>query len=265
MEKKYYGDDMMDKKVTPIQVNGLEIGGDKIIKIAGPCSVESRDQIINTAIELKKAGVDILRGGAFKPRTSPFDFQGLGEEGLKLLREAGDLIGVPVVTELMDAASLDMVYQYTDIIQIGSRNMHNYALLKAVGETDKPILLKRGMSATIKEWIMATEYIKMGGNESIILCERGIRTFDTYTRNTLDLAAVPIMQGETGFPVIVDPSHGTGIKALMKPMSMAAVACGAKGIMLEVHIEPEKALCDGEQSLTPEEYASIVRDLKTIK
>lgn len=244
-----------------VKVGDAVFGGDKPVLIAGPCSVESREQVIQTALQLKSFGFDVLRGGVFKPRTSPFDFQGLGIEGLKYLREAGDLAGVPIITEVMDEHNIEAMAEMADILQIGSRNMYNYPLLKAVGRAKRPILLKRGMSATIREWIMAAEYIAQYGNTEIILCERGIRSFDNYTRNTLDLAAVPIMKKETGLPVIVDPSHGTGIRELMMPMSRAALACGADGLMLEVHHEPENALCDGPQSLTPQEYGELIKNL----
>jgi len=246
-----------------VKVRDLEIGNPgKPIIMAGPCSVESREQIFQTAKAVKAAGAHILRGGVFKPRTSPYAFQGMGKEGLLLMREAADAVDMPIVTELMDESNLDLVYKYADIIQIGSRNMFNYSLLKVVGELDKPILLKRGMSATIQEWILAAEYIAASGNKDVILCERGIRTFDTYTRNTLDLAAVPILKMETGLPVIVDPSHGTGIRELVEPMSKAAMACGADGLMIEVHIDPDNALCDGPQSLTPEQFGKLVQAIK---
>jgi 3-deoxy-7-phosphoheptulonate synthase len=246
-----------------VSVGDIKIGGDNPkVMIGGPCAVESREQILEIALFLKKIGVSVLRGGVFKPRTSPYDFQGLGIEGLKYLREAGDKVGLPIVTELMDEKHLDIVGKHADIIQVGSRNMYNYSLLKALGSIEKPILLKRGMSATIKEWIMAAEYIAAYGNTNIILCERGIRTFENYTRNTLDLAAVPIMKKETGLPIIVDPSHGTGIRQLIKPMSKAALACGADGLMIEVHPNPDKALSDGEQSLTLEEYEKILNEIK---
>ena len=248
-----------------VHVKGLDFGGEKPIIIAGPCAIESRDMMIESALKLKQIGVDALRGGAFKPRTSPYDFQGLGEEGLKYLREASEVTGLPVISELMDEKSIELVCRYADIIQIGSRNMHNYSLLKAVGELKKPVLLKRGMSATIREWIMAAEYIAHHGNLSIILCERGIRTFETYTRNTLDLSAVPIMKQETGLPVIVDPSHGTGRRDLIRPMSLAALAAGADGIMVEVHKTPEKALSDGQQSLDFEQYESLVEAIKNAR
>lgn len=244
-----------------VKVGSIAFGGDKPVLIAGPCSVESREQIIETALQLKEVGFDVLRGGVFKPRTSPFDFQGLGLDGLKFLREAGDKAGVPIITEVMDEHNIEAMAELTDILQIGSRNMYNYPLLKAVGKVKRPILLKRGMSATIKEWIMAAEYIAQYGNLDIILCERGIRSFDTYTRNTLDIAAVPIMKKETGLPVIVDPSHATGIPELILPMSKAALACGADGLMIEVHHDPANALCDGPQSLTPSEFAKLKKKL----
>ncbi|QZY54817.1 3-deoxy-7-phosphoheptulonate synthase [Crassaminicella profunda] len=258
----------MNKKVLTgesitISIKDLKIGSNyPPIFIAGPCSVESREQILKTALSLKEIGVHILRGGVFKPRTSPYDFQGLELEGLKYLREAGDAAKLPIITELMDEKNMDIVLEYADIIQIGSRNMYNYSLLKALGNINKPILLKRGMSATIKEWVMAAEYIAAYGNKNIILCERGIRTFENYTRNTLDLAAVPIMKKETGLPIIVDPSHGTGIRELINPMSKAALACGADGLMIEVHPNPEKALSDGHQSLTIEEYKKLFDEIK---
>lgn len=260
---------MKDKKVLTgeeiiVKVGKLNIGGDNPpVLIAGPCAVESREQVLEIALALKEIGVDILRGGVFKPRTSPYSFQGLGLKGLEYLKEAGEKIDVPIITELMDEKNLDAVLEYSDIIQIGSRNMYNYPLLKTIGGVDKPVLLKRGMSATIKEWVLAAEYIAAHGNKKIILCERGIRTFQNYTRNTLDLAAVPIMKKETGLPVIVDPSHGTGIRELVLPMSKAAMACGANGVMIEVHTNPKSALSDGFQSLTTQQYKEVVEALKT--
>lgn len=238
-----------------IQVKDILFGGDRPVIISGPCSVESREGILDIAIKLKSIGVDVLRGGVFKPRTNPYDFQGLGYKGLEYLKEAADSIGVPFITELMDESALNVFVDCVDIIQIGSRNMYNYSLLKALGKTDKPVLLKRGMSATIQEWIMAAEYLASEGNANVILCERGIRTFDRYTRNTLDLSAVPIMKNETGLPVIVDPSHGTGRRELIIPMSKAALACGADGLMIEVHPCPSEALSDGHQSLDYSDYA----------
>lgn len=240
-----------------VKVKHLTFGGDRPLWIAGPCSVESRDQLMETAAALQKQGADLLRGGVFKPRTSPYAFQGIGFEGLEFLKEASEAYNLPVVTEVMDDSHLDAVCEYCDILQVGSRNMYNYELLKKLGKVDKPILLKRGMSATIHEWIMAAEYLAAYGNPNIILCERGIRTFDHYTRNTLDLAAVPIMQMETGLPIVVDPSHGTGLRKLIAPMTHAAIGAGADGLMIEVHMNPEEALSDGHQSLTPEEFGAL--------
>jgi 3-deoxy-7-phosphoheptulonate synthase len=258
---------MIDKRILNgeqviVKVGKLNIGGNNPpVMIAGPCAVESKEQVMETALALKEVGVDILRGGVFKPRTSPYAFQGLGLKGLEYLKLAGEKIGTPIITELMDGKNLDAIVEYSDVIQIGSRNMYNYSLLKEVGKISKPVLLKRGMSASIKEWVMAAEYIAAYGNKNIILCERGIRTFEVYTRNTLDLAAVPIMKGETGLPIIVDPSHGTGRKELIMPMSKAALACGANGLMVEVHIDPQNALSDGQQSIKPEEYKEIFSEL----
>lgn len=240
--------------------NGITIPDDRLI-IAGPCAIESYEQLLMIAKFVKSKGANVLRGGAYKPRTSPYSFQGMKEEGLKILKLVKKEVDIPIVTELMDARDIDKIYDAADILQIGSRNMHNFSLLSEVGKQDKPILLKRGMSATIKEWINAAEYIAVGGNTNIIMCERGIRTYDDYTRNTLDLAAVPILKKETGLPVIVDPSHGTGIKELVKPMSLASFAAGADGIMIEVHPEPEKALSDGPQSLTFDEFEDVVESL----
>jgi len=259
---------MKDRKVLTgeevvIKVGKLNIGGNNPpVFMAGPCAVESRQQVIETALALKEIGIDILRGGVFKPRTSPYAFQGLGLKGLEYLKEAGEKIGVPIITELMDEKNMEAVAEYSDIIQIGSRNMYNYSLLKEIGGINKPVLLKRGMSASIKEWIMAAEYIAAYGNRNVILCERGIRTFEIYTRNTLDLAAVPIMKNETGLPIIVDPSHGTGRRELILPMAKAALACGADGLMIEAHIDPKNALSDGQQSLTPEEFKKTILELK---
>ncbi|WP_099189201.1 3-deoxy-7-phosphoheptulonate synthase [Tepidibacter mesophilus] len=240
--------------------NGIIIPDDRLI-IAGPCAVESYEQLLMIAKFIKRKGANVLRGGAYKPRTSPYSFQGMKEEGLKIFKSVKKEVDIPIVTELLDVRDLDKIYDVADIIQIGSRNMHNFSLLSEVGKQDKPVLLKRGMSATIKEWINAAEYIAVEGNTNIIMCERGIRTYDDYTRNTLDLAAVPILKRETGLPVIVDPSHGTGIKELVKPMSLASFAAGADGIMIEVHPEPEKALSDGPQSLTFDEFEDVVESL----
>ncbi|MHB0978486.1 MAG: 3-deoxy-7-phosphoheptulonate synthase [Thermoleophilia bacterium] len=239
---------------TVIEVGGTKVGGGHVALIAGPCSVESREQLLSAARFVKEAGASMLRGGAYKPRTSPYAFQGLGLEALKILAEAREETGLPVVTELMDPRHLDAVAEYADIIQIGARNMQNFHLLSAVGEVDRPVLLKRGLSATIDELLMAAEYIVKEGNTNVILCERGIRTFETATRNTLDLSAVPIIKQRSHLPVIVDPSHATGRVDLVEPLSLAALAAGADGLIIEAHPVPEAALCDGGQSLNPREF-----------
>ena len=232
--------------------------------IAGPCSVENEEQIVGIAKAVKAAGADLLRGGAFKPRTSPYDFQGLKEEGIRLLLLAGRESGLPVVTEITGVRELDL-FEDVDVIQIGSRNMQNFELLKEVGRTKKPVLLKRGMAATLREFLMSAEYILAEGNPHVILCERGIRTFDDYTRNTLDLAVVPLLRGMTDLPIIADPSHATGIAALVPPMALAAAAAGADGLMIEVHNHPEQALTDGEQAVTPEEYAALAQKVQAVR
>ncbi len=247
-----------------VKVRDLEIGGEKFIVIAGPCSVESKEQLIETARAVKEAGASMLRGGAFKPRTSPYSFQGLGEEALKFLVEAREETGLPIITEVMSVDQLGLVAKYADVLQVGARNMYNYPLLKALGKVEKPVVLKRGLSATIEEWLLSAEYIALGGNRNIILCERGIRTFEKVTRNTLDLSAVPIVARLSILPVIVDPSHGTGIRHLVSPMARAAAAVGSDGIMVEVHINPEKALSDASQSLSPEEFSRLMAELKPI-
>lgn len=249
---------------TIIDVGGVKIGGEKLVVMAGPCAVENRKQIITTAKIVKKTGAEILRGGAFKPRTSPYDFQGLGEDGLKLLAEARKLTGLKIVTEAMETEDVALVARYADILQIGARNMQNFKLLKAVGKIDKPILLKRGMSATLKEFLMSAEYIMSEGNHKVILCERGIRTFVEYTRNTLDLSIVPAIKKLSHLPVIVDPSHGTGEYEFVMPMSKAAIACGADGLMIEVHPNPEEAASDGYQSLMPKRFENLMREIKPI-
>jgi len=241
-----------------INVDGHLIGGGNLTIIGGPCSVESEDQIMTIARAVKKSGAHILRGGAFKPRTSPYSFQGLGEEGLKLLRKAKEETGLPIITEAMSTEEFDIVEEYADIIQIGARNMQNFALLKKAGQAKKPICLKRGMSATIEELLMSAEYIMAEGNQQVILCERGIRTFEKYTRNTLDLATVSAIKELSHLPIIIDPSHATGKWKLVEPMSRAAVAIGADGLMIEVHNDPENALCDGQQSLKPEKFTSLI-------
>ena len=250
---------------TVVSVGNTSVGGNIFAVMAGPCSVESREQMIEVAKAVKAAGATMLRGGAFKPRTSPYDFQGLKAEGLELLLEAKRETGLPIVTEIMSAEHLPM-FENVDVIQVGARNMQNFELLKELGRTQKPILLKRGLSATIKEWLMSAEYIMAGGNENIILCERGIRSYDTqYTRNVLDLSAIPVLHELTHLPVIVDPSHATGASRLVAPMSMAAAACGADGLMIEVHNDPKKALCDGPQSLTPAEFASVMESVRKVR
>lgn len=257
---------MTEQTNRKVIAGGVSIGGGSLpVRIAGPCAVESKEQIFEIAEIVKAAGADFLRGGVFKPRTSPYDFQGLGWEGLAFLKAAGLRTGLPIVAEVMDASQIDRLAEQVDMIQIGSRNMHNYALLKAVGGAGKPVLLKRGMSATLREWILAAEYIAANGNSEIVLCERGIRTFSQYTRNTLDLSAVPIMKKETGLPVLVDPSHGTGLRELVIPMSRAALAAGADGIMVEVHNRPDEALSDGDQSLWPKDYEALVRETEMFR
>ncbi|QSO45715.1 3-deoxy-7-phosphoheptulonate synthase [Alicyclobacillus mengziensis] len=249
---------------TLVQVGEHVIGGGTPVIIAGPCSVESQEQIIEAAHLVKQAGGQLLRGGAFKPRTSPYSFQGLGEEGLKYLALAREATGLPVVTEIMDAELLPMMESYVDVLQIGARNMQNYTLLKAVGRSDKPVLLKRGLSATIEEWLMAAEYVLAGGNPNVILCERGIRTFETYTRNTLDLNAVPVVQYLSHLPVVVDPSHGVGNWRYVNAMARAGIAAGASGLIVEVHQNPQEAMSDGDQSLTVENFSQLVQDVRRI-
>lgn len=246
---------------TVVVVNGVEVGSRRLAIIAGPCSVEGRQMLLDTAQKVKEAGANLLRGGAFKPRTSPYAFQGLGEEGLKYLAEVREITGLPVVTELMDPRDAELVIKYADVIQIGARNMQNFRLLKEVGTHRKPILLKRGMSSTIKELLMSAEYIMSEGNYHVILCERGIRTFEDYTRNTLDLSAVPALKQLSHLPVIVDPSHGTGKWDLVHPMALAAIAAGADGLMIEVHPKPEEALSDGPQALIPARFAKLMQEI----
>ncbi len=243
--------------------NNVSVGGKDFSIIAGPCSVESEEQIIEVATKVKAAGATMLRGGAFKPRTSPYDFQGLKAEGIELLLEAKKTTGLPIVTEIMNANHLPL-FEDVDVIQVGARNMQNFELLKELGKTNKPILLKRGLANTLKELLMSAEYIVAGGNENIILCERGIRTFETFTRNTLDLSAIPMLKELTHFPIIVDPSHASGIARLVKPMALASAAAGADGLMIEVHNDPANALCDGAQSLTPEQFADVASNVRKI-
>jgi 3-deoxy-7-phosphoheptulonate synthase len=254
----------MKEEDTIVDVAGVELGGRRIVVMAGPCSVESREQLLEAAREVKAAGATLLRGGAYKPRTSPYEFQGMAEEGLQLLAEAREATGLRIVTEAMDVETLPLVAAYADLVQIGARNMQNFSLLKQLGKIDKPVLLKRGPSSTIREWLMAAEYVVAHGNPRVALCERGIRTFETATRNTLDLNAVPVVKSLTHLPVVVDPSHGIGLRAHVPAMARAAVAAGADGLIVEVHPCPEKALSDGQQSLTPSEFAGLMEQVKVI-
>lgn len=247
-----------------IDISGVKIGGGNFAIIAGPCSVESEAQILEVARSIKASGASLLRGGAFKPRTSPYDFQGMKAEGIELLLEAKKDTGMPIVTEIMNEKHLSL-FEEVDVIQVGARNMQNFELLKALGKTNKPILLKRGLANTLKELLMSAEYIMSEGNENVILCERGIRTFETYTRNTLDLSAVPMLRKLTHLPIVVDPSHATGIAGLVEPMALAAAAAGADGLMIEVHNNPAEALCDGPQSLTPEQFAAVAAKVNKVR
>ncbi len=252
-----------DRTVVRLR-GGIAIGGDQLAIAAGPCSVESHDQVMTTARAVARAGANLLRGGAFKPRTSPYAFQGLGEEGLKYLREAADECGLAVVTEVLDTRDVELVARYADVLQIGARNMQNFGLLREAGATRQPILLKRGLSATIEEWLMAAEYVYVAGSHDIVLCERGIRSYDPQTRNLLDLAAVPVLHALTHLPIVVDPSHGTGVRSLVLPMSMAAIAAGADGLLIEVHPNPAAAFSDGPQSLTLPNFAELMTRLGPI-
>jgi len=253
-----------DKTNTIIRVKGCAIGSDQLAIVAGPCAVESEDLFKETAFKVRGAGACMLRGGAFKPRTSPYSFQGLGEKGLKIMAKVGEEMNMAVITEVMDSEDISLVSEYADIIQIGARNMHNFSLLRKLGNCERPIILKRGMAATIEEWLLAAEYILDAGNEQVILCELGVRTSETWTRNTLDLAAVALVKELSHLPVMVDPSHGTGIRSLVTPMSKAAIAAGADGIMIEVHPHPEKALSDGDQSLTPKGFSQLMREIEPV-
>jgi len=259
---------LVSREVKPedsvVSVGGVPVGGPALTVVAGPCAVESREQILTVARAVKAAGAQLLRGGAYKPRTSPYSFQGLGEEGLKLLVEAREATGIPVVTEAVDAESLDLVERYADAIQIGARNMQNFSLLKRAGRARKPVVLKRGMSATLEEFLMSAEYILAEGNYQVVLCERGVRTFSDFSRNTLDLAVVPAVKRLSHLPILVDPSHGTGRRDKVAPLSRAAAAVGADGLMIEVHHDPDAALSDGPQSITPDMFAELMRDLRLI-
>ncbi|HTI36918.1 MAG TPA: 3-deoxy-7-phosphoheptulonate synthase [Vicinamibacterales bacterium] len=249
---------------TIINIGDLRIGGDEVIVMAGPCSAESEEQVEATAAAVKRAGAKALRGGAFKPRSSPYSFQGLGEEGLRLLRSAADRHNLKLVSEIMDISQLELMEKYADILQVGARNMQNFTLLRELGKSHNPILLKRGISATIEEWLLSAEYILAGGNTTVILCERGIRTFESYTRNTLDISAIPVVKKLSHLPVFVDPSHGTGIRDKVAPMARAAVAAGADGLLIEVHCDPDHALSDGAQSLFPSQFDRLMAELRII-
>jgi len=249
---------------TIIDVKGVKIGGENFVVMAGPCAIESREQIIETAKFAKQAGAQILRGGAFKPRTSPYAFQGLGEEGLKYMKEASEITGMPIITEVMSEDEIDLICQYADILQVGARNMQNFSLLKKLGKVEKPIFLKRGMAATVKDFLMSAEYIMAGGNYNVILCERGIRTYETATRNTLDLNLIPVAKEWSHLPIVIDPSHGTGRRNAVIPLSRASMAVGADGIMVEIHPNPDVALSDGPQSLTFDMFTELMAQLKEI-
>lgn len=249
---------------TVIDVNGVKFGGEHLGMIAGPCTIESYEQMDETAKALKKSGIKILRGGAFKPRTSPYAFQGLGEEGLQIIREVADKHKMAVTSEVMEISQIPLFEKYVDILQVGARNMQNFNLLRELGQVRKPVMIKRGLSATFEEWLMSAEYILAGGNREVILCERGIRTFERITRNTLDLSAIPVIKKVSHLPIIIDPSHGTGLRDKIAPMSRASVAAGCDGLIIEVHHDPENAVCDGAQSLYPEQYDKLYHDLKKI-
>jgi 3-deoxy-7-phosphoheptulonate synthase len=252
------------REKTVVNARGVEIGGDRVVVMAGPCTIESETQMLETARRVARAGARVLRGGAYKPRTSPYAFQGMGIEGLKILRAAGDEHGMAVVSEVMELAQIEKMLDYVDILQVGACNMQNFNLLSALGQTRRPVLLKRGMSATIQEWLLAAEYIMSGGNYEIILCERGIRTFETYTRNTLDIAAIPVINKLSHLPIIGDPSHAVGRRDKVMPVARAVIAAGADGLLIEVHHDPDKAVCDGPQSLYPEQFTRLMDELRII-
>ncbi|MEP0822573.1 MAG: 3-deoxy-7-phosphoheptulonate synthase [Ignavibacterium sp.] len=252
------------KEGTVVRVGSAEIGGNDVLIMAGPCSVESEEQIFTIAEYVAKSGARVLRGGAFKPRTSPYSFQGLGEEGLKLLRSAADAFGLKVITEVMDRSQIGLVERYADVLQVGARNMQNFTFLKELGKASKPVMLKRGLSATIEEWLMSAEYILSGGNMQVILCERGIRTFETATRNTMDIGAIPVIKKKSHLPIVADPSHGIGIRDKVIPMARAAVAAGADGLIIEVHNDPDHAKSDGAQSLFPDQFSEMMNEVRII-
>ncbi|HEX6322279.1 MAG TPA: 3-deoxy-7-phosphoheptulonate synthase [Vicinamibacterales bacterium] len=249
---------------TVITIDDLRIGGDEVVVMAGPCSAETEEQVEASAVAVKRAGAKVLRGGAYKPRSSPYSFQGLGEEGLRMLRGAADRHGLKLVSEIMDLSQLETIEKYADILQVGARNMQNFSLLKELGRARKPVLLKRGISATIEEWLLSAEYVLAGGNMQVMLCERGIRTFESYTRNTLDISAIPVVQQLSHLPVLVDPSHGTGRRDKVAPMARAAVAAGADGLLIEVHHDPDHAMSDGAQSLFPSQFDRLMAELRII-
>ena len=249
---------------STVSFGEFRVGGDEVIVMAGPCSVETEEQIAASASAVKKAGAKILRGGAFKPRSSPYSFQGLGEEGLRMMRTAADAEGLKVVSEVMDVSQVELVTRYADILQVGARNMQNYTLLRELGKSRTPVLLKRGIAATIEEWLLSAEYVLAGGNTDVILCERGIRTFESYTRNTLDISAIPVIQKLSHLPIIADPSHGTGLRDKVAPMARAAIAAGADGLIIEVHPDPDNALSDGAQSIFPPQFDRLMAELRII-
>jgi 3-deoxy-7-phosphoheptulonate synthase len=252
------------KRSSVVKIGNVEIGGDAIVLMAGPCTIESEEQLVRTAQAVRAAGASVIRGGAFKPRTSPYSFQGLGEEGLKLIRRVADWNGLLVISEVMDRSQISMMAPYVDIFQVGARNMQNFTLLRDLGKTERAVMVKRGLSATVDEWLMAAEYVMSGGNDRVIVCERGVRAYETYTRNTLDLNAVAVAKSISHLPVIVDPSHAAGVRDKVVPLARAAIAAGADGLLVEVHYDPERAICDGPQSLFPEQFAALAEQLRLI-
>ncbi len=252
------------RETSVLRIGDVEIGGPGVVLMAGPCTIESEEQMIRTAAAVRQAGARVLRGGAFKPRTSPYSFQGLGEEGLKLIRRVADANGLLVISEIMDKSQLGLMERYVDILQVGARNMQNFSLLRELGKTHKAVMIKRGLSATVDEWLMSAEYVISGGNDRVVVCERGIRAYETYTRNTLDLNAVAVAKSLSHLPVIVDPSHAAGIRDKVVPLARAAIAVGADGLLIEVHYDPDRAICDGQQSLYPEQFAALAMQLRQI-
>jgi 3-deoxy-7-phosphoheptulonate synthase len=252
------------RETSVIRLGDVEIGGKNVVLMAGPCTIESEEQMVRTAAAVRQAGARVMRGGAFKPRTSPYSFQGLGEEGLKLMRRVADQHGLLTISEIMDKSQISLLDRYVDIFQVGARNMQNYPLLRELGRVERPVLLKRGLAATVDEWLMSAEYVMSGGNDRVLVCERGIRAYETYTRNTLDLNAVAVAKSLSHLPVIVDPSHAVGVRDKVVPLARAAIAAGADGLLVEVHYDPESAICDGPQSLFPDEFASLARQIRTI-